>query len=109
MLDEFTTYYQDYLVGNYDCVDRIVLNAYFPMGHNPGGFRAWWRQLFGSDDTLDNTHLIRIAGRFSRRLKAYAQAQPFVAQLAGWRRRRFAGVTGVSRGAGRAAHRAASE
>ena len=25
MLDEITTYYQDYLVGNYDCVDRIVL------------------------------------------------------------------------------------
>jgi len=30
--------------------------------------------LTGSDDTLDNTHLMRMAGRFSRRLRAYAQA-----------------------------------
>jgi hypothetical protein len=26
--------------GCYDCVDRIVLNAYFRMGHHPGGFRT---------------------------------------------------------------------
>jgi hypothetical protein len=24
----------------YDCVDRIVLNAYFRMGHGVGGFRV---------------------------------------------------------------------
>jgi hypothetical protein len=60
----FTTYYQDYLVGTHDCVDRIVLNACFAMGRNPAGFRHWWRQLFGSDDTLDDTHLMRMAGRF---------------------------------------------
>jgi len=29
--------------------------------------------LTGSDDTLDTAHLMRMAGRFSRRLRAYCQ------------------------------------
>ena len=67
--------YGDLLTGSYDCVDRIVLNAFFPLGHNPGGFRVWWRGLHGgSDDELDNTHLMRFAGRFARRVKAWANA-----------------------------------
>src|SRR5258708_35234440 len=72
-MDGLSTLYQDLLSGSYDCVDRIVLNAYFPMGHNPGGFRWWWRALAGSDDTLHNAHLVRMAGRFSRRGRGYAQ------------------------------------
>ena len=52
MTDGLSTLYQDLLGGSYDCVDRIVLNAYFRMGHSPGGFRVWWRALTGSDDTL---------------------------------------------------------
>jgi hypothetical protein len=52
MADGLRDLYQDLLSGTYDCVDRIVLNAYFRMGHDPGGFRLWWRQLTGSDDTL---------------------------------------------------------
>jgi hypothetical protein len=73
--DEFCERYGDLLTGSYDCVDRIVLNAYFPLGHNPGGFRCWWRRLHGgSDDELDNTHLMRFAGRFARRVKAWANA-----------------------------------
>jgi hypothetical protein len=47
-----STPYQDLLSGSYDCVDRIVLNA-FRMGNDPGGFRLWWRQLTGSDATLE--------------------------------------------------------
>jgi hypothetical protein len=74
MADRLSDRYQDLLTGSYDCVDRIVLNAYFRMGHDPGGFRLWWRQLTGSDDTLDNAHLMRIAGRFSRRIRGYAKA-----------------------------------
>ena len=75
MADDFTERYGDLLTGSYDCVDRVVLNAYFPMGHNPGGFRSWWRRLHdGSDDQLDNTHLMRMAGRFARRVKAWADA-----------------------------------
>jgi hypothetical protein len=36
MTDGLSTLYQDLLGGSYDCVDRIVLNAYFRMGHDPG-------------------------------------------------------------------------
>src|SRR5680860_873152 len=73
--DEFTERYGDLLAGSYDCVDRIVLNAYFSLGHNPGGFRVWWRRWHeGSDVTLDNTHLMRLAGRFARRVRAFAHA-----------------------------------
>ena len=50
-MDGLSTLYQDLLSGSYDCVDRIVLNAYFRMGHDPGGFRVWWRALTGSDQT----------------------------------------------------------
>jgi hypothetical protein len=75
MADSLSDRYADLLTGSYDCVDRIVLNAYFRMGHDPGGFRLWWRALTGSDETLDNTHLMRLAGRFSRRLRAFAQAK----------------------------------
>jgi len=71
-LDRFSEYYAEFLDGTYDCVDRIVLNAYFQLGQSAGGFRHWWRQLKGSDDNLDNAHLMRIAGRFARRVRAYA-------------------------------------
>ena len=74
MPDSLSDRYADLLTGSYDCVDRIVLNAYFRMGHDPGGFRLWWRALAGSDETLDNTHLMRLAGRFSRRIRGYAKA-----------------------------------
>ena len=72
MSDQLTEAYANLIEGSYDCPDRIVLNAYFRMGHSPAGFRSWWRRLHGSDEDLDKTHLIRMAGRFSRRLKAYA-------------------------------------
>src|ERR1700726_4340139 len=58
MTDGLSTLYQDLLGGSYDCVDRIVLNAYFRMGHDPGGFRVWWRALTGSDETLENAYLM---------------------------------------------------
>lgn len=72
-MDGLSSRYHDLLTGSYDCVDRIVLNAYFPMGHAAGGFRFWWRRLTGSDQTLHNAYLMRLAGRFSRRLRAYAR------------------------------------
>jgi hypothetical protein len=74
MADQLSDAYQDLLTGSYDCVDRIVLNAYFRQGHSGGGFRVWWEKLTGSVDTLDNTHLMRLAGRFSRRVRAWANA-----------------------------------
>jgi hypothetical protein len=105
MLDEYSEYYADLLENTYDCVDRLVLNAYFRMGQQPGGFRTWWRQLMGSDDQLDNTHLMRMAGRFSRRVRAHAKAQgiPLIDCEAGERKHELAeeylpqapGFTGV--------------
>jgi len=38
MADEFSERYGDLLTGSYDCVVRIVLNAYHPLGPNPAGF-----------------------------------------------------------------------
>lgn len=88
MPDELTTRYLDLLTGTYDCVDRIVLNAYFAMGHSPGGFRTWWRRWKGGDDDLDNTHLMRMAGRFARRVRGWARANdvPVVDCKAGQRK-----------------------
>ncbi|MEW6376505.1 MAG: hypothetical protein AB1502_12045 [Thermodesulfobacteriota bacterium] len=92
MPDEFSQSYQAYLTGIYDCVDRIVLNAYFILAQSPGGFRTWWRQLRGSDDDLDNTHLMRFAGRFSRRIHAYAKKQgiPLIHSQRGQRKHELA-------------------
>jgi hypothetical protein len=87
--DDFTERYGGLLTGSYDCVDRIVLNAYFSIGHNPGGFRCWWRRLHGgSDDQLDSTQLMRMAGRFARRVKGWAKANgvPLVYCTAGERK-----------------------
>ena len=74
-VDDFSAYHDELLDGHYDCVDRIVLNGYFPLGQQGGGFRTWWRALTGSDQTLDQEHLQRLAGRFSRRLHAWAKQQ----------------------------------
>jgi hypothetical protein len=80
--------YQEWLSGDYDCVDRIVLNAYFGMGHSPGGFPVWWRTLTGSDDALDNARLMRLAGRFSRRVRGDAKTHgiPVIDCVAGERK-----------------------
>jgi hypothetical protein len=84
--------YADLLVGQYDCVDRIILNAYFAFGCSPGGFRLWWRNLEGSDDTLDNAHLMRMAGRFSRCVRGWAKKEniPVIDCAAGERKHNLA-------------------
>ncbi|MGB5832524.1 MAG: hypothetical protein WBG92_11105 [Thiohalocapsa sp.] len=74
-VDDFSAYHDELLDGRYDCVDRIVLNGYFPLGQQGGGFCTWWRALTGSDQTLDQEHLQRLASRFSRRLHAWAKKQ----------------------------------
>ena len=94
MADDFSERYGDLLTSSYDCVDRIVLNAFFPLGHNPGGFRVWWRAMHGGcDDDPDNTHLMRFAGRFARRVKAQAAANsvPVIYCKAGERKHLIAG------------------
>jgi len=88
MIDQLTETYADLIEGSYDCPDRIVLNAYFGLGHSPGGFRNWWRRLFGTDADLNKPHLIRLAGRFSRRLQTYTSAHniPFIRCSSGERK-----------------------
>jgi hypothetical protein len=71
--DDLSAYYEEHLEGRYDCVDRIVLNGYFPLGQQGGAFRTWWRALTGSDANLDADHLMQMAGRFSRRVHAWAK------------------------------------
>ncbi|MBV9483504.1 MAG: hypothetical protein JO249_22550 [Acidobacteria bacterium] len=75
MTEGLSRTYTDLLEGEYDCLDRIVLNAYFRFAHSPGGFRAWWRQLYGSDEHLDNAHLTRKASQFSHRVRRWAREQ----------------------------------
>jgi hypothetical protein len=73
--DELSNYYADLLDGSYDCVDRIVLNANFGLCYSAGGFRSWWRRLHnGSDEELDDAHLMRMAGHFGRRVRGWANA-----------------------------------
>src|ERR1700758_4321729 len=93
MAGDFSERYGDLLTGSYDCVDRIVLNAYYPLGHNPGGFRVWWRRWHGdSDESLDDAHLMRLAGRFARRVKAWGKANgvPVIFCTAGERKHEIA-------------------
>lgn len=71
--DDFSAYYRPDLEGLYECVDRIVLNGYFILAQHAGGMRHWWRDLTGSDETLDDEHLRRMAGSFSRRVHAYGK------------------------------------
>jgi hypothetical protein len=72
MIEAFSDRCAGLLTGRYDCVDRVVFNAYFSLGSSAGGFRTWWRQLHGDDTGLDNTHLMRMPGRFSRRVRGWA-------------------------------------
>ncbi|MBV9036401.1 MAG: hypothetical protein JO182_18075, partial [Acidobacteriaceae bacterium] len=72
MPDGLSRTYADLLEGQYDCLDRIVLNAYFRFACRPPGFRVWWRQLYGLEAPLDNLQLKSMASRFRRRLRTWA-------------------------------------
>jgi hypothetical protein len=65
--------FEGFLDGSYDCVDRVVLRAYFQLGQRAAGLRMWWRRWQGSDEELNNTRLMRVAGRFARRVKGWAK------------------------------------
>ena len=90
--DELSSYYAELLEGSYDCVDRVVLNAYFPMGQTGGGLRTWWRQLHGSDANLNDEQLRDMAGTLSRRLRAYCARHqvPVIDAEAGQRKHELA-------------------
>ena len=89
MADDFTERYRDLLTGWYDCADRIVLNA----GEHGGRVPDLVAALIGGSDAeadavLDNTHLMRLAGRFARRVRAWAagNAVPVIDCTAGERK-----------------------
>lgn len=90
--DPFSDHYRSLLDQTYDVVDRIVLNAYFPLGGSAGGFRHWWQCLHGTTDNLDDTYLMRMAGRFSRRVRGWAEKHgvPVIYCTAGQRKHRIA-------------------
>ena len=72
--DKLSEHYHSLLSGKYDCIDRITLNAYFPMLTMPGGVRCWYRELTGSDKGLDTHKLISFAGTFSKRVQSYCKS-----------------------------------
>ena len=90
--DAFSDYYAELLQGSYDCVDRFVLNAFYPLGQTGGGLRAWWRYLHGDDSALGDDHLRDMAGTFSRRLHGFCakQAIPLTEAQAGDRKHELA-------------------
>jgi hypothetical protein len=94
LTDDFARYYAELLEGTYDCVDRMVLNAYFGPGQTGGGLRSWWRLLRGDDSELDDAHLREMAGTFSRRLHAFCAKRgiPLIEAPAGERKHERAGV-----------------
>lgn len=73
--DSLTQHYAPLLEGEYDCIDRIVLNAYCPMLMVPGGVRNWYRIMEGSDKDISDASLMRYAGRFSRRVQSFCKKQ----------------------------------
>ena len=78
--DLLTGHYAPLLDGTYDCVDRIVLNAYVPMLMVPGGVRNWYRLMQGSDADMSDAAMMRFAGRFSRRVQSFCKKKniPFI-------------------------------
>lgn len=71
--DKLSEHYESLLDGKYDCVDRIILNAYCPMLTQGGGLRCWYRELSGEDKGLDTHKLISFAGTFSKRVQSYCK------------------------------------
>lgn len=71
--DAFTKYYAPLLADMYDVVDRITINARYRFAYSPGGFRQWWFDRFGTFDNLNDTVLMRLAGRYGRRVHGWAK------------------------------------
>jgi len=70
--DDLSTYVADLLTGTYDCVDRISVRGYYPLGQTSGGLLTWWNQLFPNRE-LTEQGLRKLAGDFARRVNGYAR------------------------------------
>lgn len=71
--DSFTRYYAPLIDDMYDAVDRISINARYNFACTPGGFRCWWFDRYGTFDNLHDTFLMRLAGRYGRRVDGWAK------------------------------------
>ncbi|HZX58487.1 MAG TPA: hypothetical protein VFE54_07165, partial [Mucilaginibacter sp.] len=71
--DKMSLHYQENLEDQYDCIDRIVINGYIGKLQIPGGFRNWYRDFNGDDKDLTQSRLVKFAGRYSRRIYAFAE------------------------------------
>jgi hypothetical protein len=78
--DDLSSYYSCLLEGSSDCIDRITVNAFYPMGQTGGGMRLWWRDWKGDEKSLSDAGMKAAAGDFGRRLKAWCLKQgiPFI-------------------------------
>src|SRR5262249_21800252 len=70
--DDFSTYVADLLSGTYDCVDRISVRGYFPLGQTGGGFLPWGNRLF-PNAALPEGRLRKRGGDFPRRVHPFAR------------------------------------
>ena len=70
MPDDFSAYIAELLNGTYDCVDRISLRGYFPLGQTSGGLLTWWNKLYPGR-LLTQEQLRRLSGDLGRRINAY--------------------------------------
>ena len=70
--DDLSTYVADLLDGTYDCVDRISVRGYYPLGQTSGGLLTWWNDLF-PNTALTEERLRKLAGDFGRRVNGYAR------------------------------------
>jgi len=86
--NKFSQHYSELLEGEYDCIDRILLNAYYPKLLSGGGLRDWWRQLHGDDSNLSTASLMRMPGAVSKRIQSYCKQKniPFIHYQAGERK-----------------------
>jgi hypothetical protein len=82
--DDFSSYLGDGLQGTYDCMDRISLRSYFPMGQASGGFIMWWNRLYPGL-AITEKRLRSMAGDFARRVRAFARKKeiPFLSFAVG--------------------------
>lgn len=72
--DKLSEHFRTSLDGSYDCIDRMVINPYCSLLSDPRGIRYWWRLLKGDDKSLTTNALMRLAGRFSKRLRAWCNS-----------------------------------
>ena len=84
--------FEGFLDGSYDCVDRVVLRR-TSSSASERRCCGWWRCWQGSNNGLNNTRLMRMAGRFARRVKGWAKGAgvPVVYSKSGERNEDMAG------------------